>query len=184
MWRGNWDRGKLLVNSFQQNICVVLVKILYTPCSCSDVLSQSSGSTCYLLGKSKLLRLPPVRGPALATSAAFCFSSCQSAAGIPSLHSSADWDFPPGWLPEAPISTLSREESSRKQLFPVDSSLKDTDIFLITYIFMPSEPARQKLKWSESDSSVLYVARSQEYTSSTPVFCFTWTKLQFNQLFF
>lgn len=126
---GNQDRGKLLVNSFQQNIRAVLVKILYTPCSCSDVLSQSSGSACYLPDKSKLLRLPPVRGPALATSTAFCFSSCQSAAGIPSLHSSADWDFAPGWLPGAPISALSREESSGKQLFPVDSSLKDTHIF-------------------------------------------------------
>lgn len=126
---GNQDRGKLLVNSFQQNICAVLVKILYTPCSCSDVLSQSSGSACYLPNKSKLLRLPPVRGPAWATSTAFCFSSCQSAAGIPTPHSSVDWDFAPGWHPGAPISVLSGEESSGKQLFPVDSSLKDRHIF-------------------------------------------------------
>lgn len=39
---GNQDRGKLLVNLFQQKICSVLEKILYTPCSCSDVLSLSS----------------------------------------------------------------------------------------------------------------------------------------------
>lgn len=46
-WLCVWETrtgGKLLVNSFQQNICSVLVKILYTPCSCSDVLSQSSAS--------------------------------------------------------------------------------------------------------------------------------------------
>lgn len=126
---GNQDRGKLLANSFQQNICAVLVRILYTPCSCSDVLSQSSGSACCLPDKSKLLMLPPARGEAWATPAIFCFSSCQSAAGIPSLQFSVDWDFAPGWLPGAPISALSRKESSRKQLFLVDSSLKDAGIF-------------------------------------------------------
>lgn len=83
----------------------------------------------YLPNKSKLLRLPPVGGPSLATFAALCFSSCQAAAGIPSLHSSADWDFAPGWLPGTSITTLSREESNGKQLFPANCSLKNTDIF-------------------------------------------------------
>lgn len=126
---GNQDRGKLLVNSFQQNICAVLVEILYTSCSCSDVLSRSSGSACYLPNKSKLLRLPPVQEPALADSDVFCFSSCQSAAGIPSLYSFVDWGFAPGLLPGAPISILSMEEGNGKQLFTVDSFLKDTDFF-------------------------------------------------------
>lgn len=49
---------------------------------------------------------------------------------------------------------------------------------------MPSEPAGQQLQRSESDFSILCVAGSQEYTSSTRIPCFTWTKLQFEQLWF
>lgn len=37
------NRGKLLVNSFQQNIWAGLVKILYTPCSCSECSPRALG---------------------------------------------------------------------------------------------------------------------------------------------
>lgn len=138
----------------------------------------------YLPNKPKLLRLPPVGEPASATSAAFCFSSCQPGSSrIPSLLSSAAWDCAPGWPQGHPLPPWAGRRAVGTA-FPWEFCSQGYLHFWITCTLMPPEPAGQQLKWSESDSSILCVAGSQEFTSSTWILCFTWTRLQFDLLCF
>lgn len=180
---GNQDRGKLLVNSFQQNICSVLVKILYTPCSCSDVLSQSSASAL-LTQQVQTPQDPSSRRVSLSN---LCCLLLFQLSGS-SRNSLPTWLCRLGfctWLTPRDIHHHSKQGGKQwETAFPCELFSQKYWHFWITYVLMPSEPAGQQLKWSESDSSILCVAGSQEYTSSTWILCFTWTKLQFDQLCF
>lgn len=107
----------------QGEIISQLISAEHLLCFGKDTLYSLQLLTCspwalllhYLSNKFKLLRLPAVGGPATAAFAASCFSSCQAAAGIHSLHNSADWDFAPSWLPGTSTTTTpSREERSGK----------------------------------------------------------------------
>lgn len=180
---GNQGRGKLLVNSFLQNICSVLVKILYTPCSCWRALpelcscityptSSNSSGSLQQEGQPQQPLLPPAF-PAVRQHQEFTpYITLQT--GI--LHPADSQGHPPPPL-----------QAGRKgvgKASPCEFFSQRYLHFWITYILMPSEPAGQQLKWSESYSSILCMAGSQEYTNSTWILCFTWTKLQFDQLCF
>lgn len=125
---GNQDRGKLLVKSFQQNICSVLEKILYTPCGCSNVLSLSS-APALLTQQVQTPQAPSSRRASLSNLCCLLLFQLSGSSRNSLLLSSADWDCAPGWLPGTSTASLSREESSGKQLFPGNPSLKDTCIF-------------------------------------------------------
>lgn len=125
---GNQDRGKLLANSFQQSICSVLVEILYTPCSCSDVLSQSSAAAL-LTQQVQTPQAPSSRRASLSNLCCLLLFQLSGSSRNSLPAQLCRLGFCTWLTPRTSIAALSREESSGKRLFPVNTSLKGTCIF-------------------------------------------------------